>query len=67
MKYKEAEVLDGWKDFAFIIKTTKGWQSWSKVVKNFTKIDLPQNINIQEVDNKLLPIVRNIKIKEILK
>lgn len=43
------------------------WQSWSKVVKNFTKIDLPQNINIQEVDNKLLPIVRNIKIKEILK
>ena len=29
--------------------------------------EIPQNINIQEVDNKLLPIVRNIKIKEILK
>jgi hypothetical protein len=64
--------IDGHEDFVFIIKTTKGWQSWnyinwSNVVQYFTKIDLPQNINIQEVDTKLLPIVRNLKIKEILK
>lgn len=58
-------------DFVFIIKTTKGWQSWnyikwSNVVQYFAEIDLPKNINIQEVDNKLLPIVRDLKIKEIL-
>lgn len=63
--------IDG-NDFVFIIKTTKGWQSWnyinwSNVVQYFAEIDLPQYINIQEIDDKLLPIVRDIKIKEILK
>ncbi len=61
-----------YEDFVFIINTTRGWQSWnyinwSKLIKKFTKIDLPTNVNIQEVDTKLLKIVRNLKIKEILK
>lgn len=59
-------------DFVFIIKTTKGWQSWSysdwsKFVRNLTKLDLPMKANILEVDSKLLPLVRNLKIKEVLK
>jgi hypothetical protein len=58
-------------DFVFIIKTTKGWQSWSysdwsKFVRNLTKLDLPMKANVVVIDSKLLPLVRNLKIKEVL-
>lgn len=42
-------------DFVFIIKTTKGWQSWnyikwSNVVQHFTKIDLPPLIVVKNLE-----------------
>jgi hypothetical protein len=56
----------------FVIKTSRGFESWdyskwSKVVKLNTKIDLPIEPNISEIEIILLPIIRELKLEELLK
>jgi uncharacterized protein YceK len=42
------------------------YSDWSKFVRNLTKLDLPMKANVVVIDSKLLPLVRNLKIKEVI-
>ena len=55
----------------FVIKTSRGFESWDyltwvKLVKLYTKIDLPIEPNISEIEILLLPIIRELKLEELL-